>query len=67
MKYGLWLDRGFIGLRLGRWYFKLRDVERHPLLFSERNSYGYRRILRFRLWEFGVRRDAPSAREGAGR
>lgn len=51
----LWTDRGFIGLRLGRRYFKFRDIQRHPLMFSERNGYGYRRLARVGSWEFGVR------------
>lgn len=45
----------FYGIRLGRFYFKLRDTNRHPLLFSERNGYSYRRFLRVGAWEFGVR------------
>lgn len=45
----------FYGLRLGRFYFKLRDVRLHPLLFSERNGYGYRRLARWGVWELGVR------------
>lgn len=51
----VWISDRFVGLRLGRRYFKVRDIERHPLLFSERNGYGYRRLLRIGSWEFGVR------------
>lgn len=51
----IWLGDRFIGVRDGCRYFKLRDVQRHPLLFSERNGYGYRRILRVGSWKMGVR------------
>jgi hypothetical protein len=54
----LWTDAGFIGLRLGQRYFKLRDTERHPLMFSERNGHNYRRLARIGSWEIGVRFDA---------
>lgn len=30
---------GFIGIRVGRWYVKVKDTRRHRLLFSERNGY----------------------------
>lgn len=51
----VWISDGFVGLRLGGRYFKFRDTRHHPLLFSERNGYGYRRLLRIGSWEFGVR------------
>lgn len=54
----LWTDAGFVGLRLGRRYFKLRDLDRHHLYFSERNGINYRRIARLGSWELGVRFDA---------
>jgi hypothetical protein len=60
VRVGLWLSRGWLGLRVGRRYFKLRDVRRHPLLFSERNRLGYRRLAAAgEHWELGVSARAP--------
>lgn len=36
---------GWIGIRVGRFYLKIRDVRRHPLRFSERNRHDYKPIL----------------------
>lgn len=52
----VWVSNLFIGVRTGRFYWKLRDTDRHPLLFSERNGRGYRRIIRVGPYEFGVKR-----------
>lgn len=51
----VWTGGRFFGVRIGSRYFKLRDVRQHPLQFSERNGYGYRRFFRLGYWEFGVR------------
>jgi len=50
----VWVDRGWFSVRVGRWYFKLRHLPTWPLRFSERNGFGYRRLLRFRGWELGL-------------
>lgn len=51
----VFVARRFVGVRVGPWYVKLRDVREHPLLFSEREGLGYRRIARLGSWELGVR------------
>lgn len=57
----VWTAHRFIGVRVGRRYFKLRDLRCHPKLFSERNGYGYRRIVRAGHWEFGVRTSSENS------
>ena len=52
-----YVGRGWFGLRLvspPSPYFVLRDIERHPPLFSERNGYRqWHRILRIGRWDLG--------------
>lgn len=49
------LDRGWLGVRVGRRHLKIRDTRRHPLRFSERNRFGYRRLLVVgEHWEAGM-------------
>lgn len=54
MRVKAFVSPGWFGLRLGHTYWKLRDVERHPLLYSERNRIGYLGLARVGTWEFGV-------------
>jgi hypothetical protein len=56
VKLGVYAGARFLGVRVGSRYFKLRNVVRHPLLWSEREGGVYRRIWRLGSWEFGVRR-----------
>jgi hypothetical protein len=52
---GLWLDDGWVSLRVWRRYFKLRDMNKHRRYFSEREGFdGYRPLVRIGSWEFGV-------------
>ena len=54
----LFVEPTFVGLRVGRWFLKARDLREHPKLFSERNGIRYRPLLRVGQWELGVRWDA---------
>jgi hypothetical protein len=63
---GVWLSRGWLGVRVGRRYFKARDLRRHPLRYTERNRIGYRQLVVVgERWEFGVAADALESVQGA--
>ncbi len=49
-------DRGFLGVRVGRWYVQVKDTRLHRAYFSERYRYGCKHLT-VGHWRVVVRRN----------